>query len=201
MFTETVESPDSTSTGTVSEPRALLLLRRANRRGYAIQPLRDGGAAVRYRMASSGRPKLFVHTFTPTVPAGDLTDADRLNLHTIDEVKAARFTGTDGARAIAAGMYEIPPARAGQLAGRGLLAAEQDGSLRLTLPARLALVAAAHGRVDSSDRTTVRCSCGLTVQCKNAERADVRRLSHLAAVAADFLDSLSTAFTAAVAAV
>ncbi|MGJ3558939.1 hypothetical protein ACR6C2_08140 [Streptomyces sp. INA 01156] len=53
--------------------------------------------------------------------------------------------------------------------------------------------------MDSSDRTTVWCSCGLTVHCKNAERADAAA-DHLAAVAADFLDSLSPAFTAAVAA-
>ncbi|MFD0209146.1 hypothetical protein ACFVH9_08410 [Streptomyces hirsutus] len=204
MFTEAIKSSDSASvsTGTASEPHALVLLRRASNRGYAIQPLRTGGAIVRYRRAGLGAPRLFVHTFTPIVPA-DPSSLDLSNLRLIDEVKTARFVGSDryAAGVIEAGAYEIPPSQTERLAGQGFLVRGQDGSLRLTLSARLTLVAVAHECMDSSDRTTTWCSCGLAVHCKNAESADARRLGHLTAVAADFLDSLSPAFTAAVTAV
>lgn len=200
MFTETIASPTGTTTGTASESHALILLRRSCRRGYAIEPLRNGGAIVRYRRASftATAPVEHTVTLTPHAPA-EPTDLDLSNLRYIDAVKVARFTDSDryALPVLQAGTYEIPPAQAERLSRQGFLA---DGEvLRLTLAARLTLLAASHTRMDASDRTTTWCSCGLAAHGKDAERVNAIQTSHLAAVTAKFLDDLDPAFTAAIA--
>jgi hypothetical protein len=149
-----------------------------------------------------GAPKPYVHTLTPHVPA-DPSDLDLSNLRCIDAVKVARFTASDRYTrpVIQAGTYEIPPAEAERLSGQGFLVEGPDGTLRLTLTARLTLLAASHVRMDAGGRPVIRCSCGLVAHAKNAERADAVRLAHLAAVTARFVDSLDPAFTATVTAV
>lgn len=204
MFTETITGPDAETTGSVSEAHALILLRRACRRGYAIAPQRNGGAVIRWRRAtlSSTAPILRSITLTPNAEA-DPTDLDLSNLRYIDAVKVARFTPSDryALPVIQAGTYEIPPAQAERLSRQGFLVANRDGALRLTLAARLTLVAASHTRMDTSDRTTTWCSCGLAAHGKNAEAVEAVQASHLARVAATFIEGLDAAFTAAVTAV
>lgn len=204
MFTETIESPGSVSTGAASEAHALILLRRSCNRGYAIQPTPDGGAIIRYRKRHLGQPEPVVHTVTlaPLVPVGDLTDSDTGNLRVIDGAKISRFadSGRYTLPVIAAGMYEIPPAQAESLQARNLVAADSNGNVRVTLSARLGLLARAHEQLATLDRLAAWCSCGLAISGNTAEQVDAVLLSHLAAVSADFLDSLPAAFTAAVAA-
>ncbi|MEU1853933.1 hypothetical protein ABZ499_32920 [Streptomyces sp. NPDC019990] len=200
MFTETIASPAGAATGSVSESHALILLRRSCRRGYAIEPLRNGGAVIRYRRASltATAPVQNTITLTPHEPA-EPTDLDLSNLRYIDAVKIARFTGSDryALPVVLAGTYEIPPGQAERLSRQSFLADAADGTLRLTLAARLTLLAASHARMDAGDRTTAWCSCGLAVHGK-PERVDAVLISHLAAVTDEFLDSLDPAFTAAV---
>ncbi|MET8609765.1 hypothetical protein [Streptomyces misionensis] len=204
MFTETVDSGSSTTTGIASEPHALLLLRRACNRGYAIEPQRTGGAVIRWRRTGPATRTRVLRsiTLTPQTPA-DPSDYDLSNLRVIASVPVVRFVNSERCAmpAIAASSYEIPPSQAGRLLAQGFLLDGGNGHLRLTLSARLGLAAAKHQPMDSSDRTTAWCSCGLAVHAKNAEQADARRAAHLAAVGADFVQSLDAAFTAAVTAV
>ncbi|MEU5497931.1 hypothetical protein [Streptomyces griseofuscus] len=200
MFTETVDSGSSITTGSVSEPHALLLLRRACNRGYAIEPQRTGGAVIRWRRIDPATRARVVRsiTLTPRVPA-DPSDYDLANLRVIASVPAVRLVDSERYTmpVIAAGSYEIPPSQADRLLAQGFLLNGDNEHLRLTLSARLSLVAAKHQRMESSDRTTAWCSCGLAVHAKNAEQADARQAAHLAAVGADFVQSLDAAFTAA----
>jgi hypothetical protein len=202
MFTETVESPGNLSTGAASEAHALILLRRASSRGYAIEPTREGGAIVRYRKRHLGHPEPVVHTITlaPHVPAGDLVDGDVFTLRAIDDAKVARFTDSDryALPVIAAGTYEVPPAQTESLQGRHLLAVDDDRNVRLTLSARLGLLAHAHERLATADRLAAWCACGLALSGRDADQIDAILRSHLAAVSAEFLDSLPAAFAAAV---
>jgi hypothetical protein len=204
MFTETVTSPDEVSTGNVSEVHALTLLRRACNRGYAIEALRTGGAVIRWSSAGGGRGARRAHslTLTPHLPVTP-DDLDLSNLRIIDAVPVVRYGASDryAMPVIAAGTYEIRPAQAERLVDQGFLLHDREGNIRLTLVARLTLLAAEHTRMDSSDRTTTWCSCGLAVHCKSAEAAQARQLGHLAAVSADFVQSLDAAFTASVASV
>ncbi|MFI2434690.1 hypothetical protein [Streptomyces sp. NPDC018693] len=203
MFTETVQG-DHTTTGTATEPHALTLLRRACNRGYAIEPQRTGGAVIRWRRISlaTHRPVLRSITLTPQVPA-DPTDCDLANLRVIASVPVVRLVDSERFTlpVIEAGTYVIPPSQGERLLSQGFLLNSRDEHLRLTLSAHLALVAHKHQTMNSSDCTTAWCSCGLAVHCKNAEQAEARRNAHLAAVGADFVQSLDAAFTAAVASV
>lgn len=204
MFTETIESDSSTTTGTATEPHALTLLRRACSRGYAIEPQRTGGVIIRWRRIdlTTHAPVLRSITLTPQVPA-DPTDYDLSNLRVIASVPVVRLVDSEKYTlpVIEAGTYAIPPSQAERLLAQGFLLNADNEHLRLTLAARLCLVAAKHQRMDSSDRTTTWCSCGLAVHCKTAEQAEARQAGHLAAVGADFVQSLDAAFTAAVASV
>ncbi|PWI16011.1 hypothetical protein DI272_18945 [Streptomyces sp. Act143] len=204
MFTETVDSGSSTTTGTASEPHALVLLRRACNRGYAIEPQRTGGAIIRWRRIDPGTltPALRSITLTPQVPA-DPTDYELSDLRVIASVPVVRLVDSERYTlpVIEAGVCQIPPSRAERLLAQGFLLNTDNEHLRLTLAARLSLVAAAHERMDSSDRTTTWCSCGLAVHARDAEAAEARQAAHLAAVGADFVQSLDAAFTAAVATV
>ncbi|MDQ1018857.1 hypothetical protein [Streptomyces afghaniensis] len=204
MFTEIIDGPGGATTGSATEPHALSLLRRADNRGYAIEPQLNGGVIIRCRRVSlsSRTPLLRTITLAPQVPA-EPTDVDLSNLRVIASVPVVRLVDSETYTlpVIEAGTYAIPPSQAERLLAQGFLLNSRDEHLRLTLAARLTLVAAKHQAMDSSDRTTTWCSCGLAVHCKNADQAEARRRGHLAAVGADFVQSLDATFTAAVAAV
>ncbi|WTW95434.1 hypothetical protein OG216_19525 [Streptomycetaceae bacterium NBC_01309] len=147
MFHETVTHAGGTSKGTASEAHALMLLRRAHRRGYAIEATREGGARITWTRAVY--PVGHVHRsiiLTPEMPVGTLTDAVVRDLGLIASARPARYVESDaGRRMILAGLTEISPMATALLRARRLITADDHDTVRLTLSARLGLVARAHG--------------------------------------------------------
>ncbi|GAA2948521.1 hypothetical protein ACFPN0_15065 [Kitasatospora cinereorecta] len=147
MFRETVTHAHDITEGTASESHGLLLLRQAVRRGYAIEATREGGALITWtrRQLGSGAPLHRSITLAPQMPVGKLTEAVVRDLTTIDTVRPARYMESDaGRRYILAGLVEISPMATAALRARQLVTAEADDRVRLTLTARLGLLALAH---------------------------------------------------------
>jgi hypothetical protein len=166
MFTETITHADGTTgTGTATEAHAMRLLRTAVRRGYRMEATRTGGVIIT-RDVPTGRsvvPKHHTVALEPAVPVRTLTAAVRGDL----EAVAARPNAYLVAEAdqlfrarvgrVNAGFVSVPPVTVTRLVDRGLLVvgeAYKDTSngflpetrrpVRLSLAARLALVARAH---------------------------------------------------------
>ncbi|TFV33177.1 hypothetical protein E4K10_30320 [Streptomyces sp. T1317-0309] len=139
-------------------------------------------------------------TLTPQRGPVALTKQDRSHFRAIDSAKVVSFGLRDGARIITAGLLEIGPGHTARLVDHGLVAAEERGTLRLTLAARLAALACDHVSVCDPQGPGVTCLCGFTVHARTTEEAAQRQHAHQARVGADFVDSLSATFTAAVAA-
>ncbi|MFJ3249116.1 hypothetical protein [Streptomyces sp. NPDC086782] len=207
MFTEIyTRENEQDSRGTATECLALSLLRRGCNRGYAIEATRDGGAVITWRRTDRiARRKVQCSiTLAPHTPVGDLTAQTLQDLTLVDSVKVARYVRSighrDGDRVIEGGTYVIPPARTDALGAYGLIVADSGGRLRLTLTAHLARLAQAHATLLDPAAPAVTCMCGYTAHAKSADQADQLLHSHRAAVGADFVGSLTDAFTAAVAA-
>ncbi|WP_434593332.1 hypothetical protein [Streptomyces sp. A5-4] len=230
MFRESIAHAGGTTEGTASESHALLTLRRAARRGYAIEATRDGGALITWtrREIRGG----IVHrsiTFIPQMPVGTLTEAVIRDLTDISELRPVEYTENDyGRRIILAGLTEISPMATAALRARKLVTADERGKVRLTLTARLGLLAAAHrttttepdGWTRASDSRLVTvglnrpgrragmvrqsasaasCSCG-QFRAFGGDRAEARTLArgHQHDVGAAFVAGLSVGFTDAV---
>ncbi|MFE6551699.1 hypothetical protein ACFVHS_25315 [Streptomyces sp. NPDC057746] len=203
MFTEIVSSHDGNdSHGTATESHALTLLRRAYNRGYAIEATGQGGVVITWRRIAlaTHRPVLRSITLTPKLGPLTLTEQDLDHFRAIDSAKIVSLGRRDGARIITAGLYEIAPEHTDRLVDHGLVAADRNGSLRLTLTARLAALAKKHVSACAPQGRAVTCLCGFTVHARSAEEATQRQQAHQARVSAEFVDSLSATFTAAVAA-
>lgn len=146
MFRETVTHAGGTSEGTASEAHALMLLRRAVRRGYAIEATREGGALITWTRRDLG--SRLVHrsiTLAPQMPVGKLTDAIVEDLVTVDELRPAQYIENDfGRRVILAGLVEVGPMATASLRARRLVTTDDQAPVRLTLTARLGLLANAH---------------------------------------------------------
>ncbi|MFC8889528.1 hypothetical protein ACFT54_09950 [Streptomyces cinereoruber] len=145
MFCETVTHAGGDAEGIASEAHALMLLRRAARRGYAIEATERGGALITWTRRQLGGD--IAHrsiSLVPQMPVGTLTDAITRDLGLIADLRPVRYVFNDhGRRIILAGLTEISPMATASLRARRLVT-EHRGTVRLTLTARLGLLAAAH---------------------------------------------------------
>ncbi|MFD6935250.1 hypothetical protein ACFWAP_03710 [Streptomyces goshikiensis] len=144
MFRESITHAGGVTEGTASEAHALTALRRAVRRGYAIEATRDGGALVTWsRRELSGGIAHRAVQFTPEMPVGALTESVIQDLRLIDDMRGAQYVENDnGRRIIRIGFLEIAPMVTARLRARKLVTDEDN--VRITLTARLGLLATAH---------------------------------------------------------
>lgn len=198
MFHETITHASGESRGHASEAHGLLLLRRALKRGHAIQATPVGGASITWSLLShGGRAAVRSITLTPHTPVGALADDTVRDLGVIDRAGTARYELRDARRIITAGLYEIPALATARYRARSLVTADRTNRVRLTLTARLGLLAAEHQ--DAPDAAL--CACGrLTVCPATPEEAHSLARRHRETVAAEFVGTLSATFAAAVAA-
>ncbi|MFD3609023.1 hypothetical protein ACFWXA_13280 [Streptomyces atroolivaceus] len=197
MFHETVTHASGESRGNASESHGLLLLRRALKRGHAIEVTPAGGARITWsRMGHGGRALLRSITLAPHTPVGILTDDTVQDLNVIDTAANVRYGVRDGRRIITAGLFEVPALTTARYRARSLVTADRADRVRLTLTARLGLLAREH-----QDTDTGLCACGqITARPATPEEAHSLTRRHREAVAADFVTGLSATFAAAVAA-
>ncbi|MFF2940217.1 hypothetical protein ACFVSQ_10280 [Streptomyces niveus] len=198
MFHETVTHASGESRGHASEAHGLLLLQRALKRGHAIEVTPAGGVSITWSlMGHGGRAVVRSITLAPHTPVGALADDTVRDLAVIDSTGTARYDQRDGRRIITAGLFEIPPLTTARYRARSLVTADRTDRVRLTLTARLGLLAREH----QPGTHTVLCACGrLTVCPATPEEARSLTRRHRETVAAEFVGSLSAAFAAAVAA-
>jgi hypothetical protein len=196
MFRETVTHASGESTGTASEAHALFLLRRAARHGYGIEATAAGGAVITWtRTGIGGRTALRSITLTPHIPVGTLTEETIRHLGVINARVGAHYELREQRRIIAVGLYEIRPLDTARLRARALVTADDAAPVRLTLTARLGLLANAH-----TTGTDGSCTCGVTPRVGGPDQVVILARRHRQEVAADFVAQLGTAFTTAVAA-
>jgi hypothetical protein len=196
MFRETVTHASGESTGTASEAHAFFLLRRAARHGYGIEATAAGGAVITWTRAGiGGRTVLRSITLTPHTPVGALTEDTVRHLGVINARVSAHYELREQRRIIAVGLYEIPPLDTARLRARALVTADDAAPVRLTLSARLGLLAHAH--TTSPDGS---CACGVTARVADFDRAAILARRHHQEAATEFVAELGTAFTTAVAA-
>ncbi|NDK24685.1 hypothetical protein FSY75_09390 [Streptomyces sp. TR1341] len=198
MFHETVTHASGESRGHASEAHGLLLLRRALKRGHAIQATPPGGASITWSLLGhGGRAAVRSITLAPHTPVGELTDATVRDLGAIDSTATARYGVRDGRRIITVGLFEIPALTTARYRARSLVTADRTDRVRLTLTARLGLLAREH----QAGADTALCSCGRLTACPSTpEEARSLTRRHRETVAAEFVNSLSSTFAAAVAA-
>ncbi|WP_033247135.1 hypothetical protein [Nocardia carnea] len=142
LLFQVTRTAEDTTIATYDEAAALILLRRAARRGFGIQAQRSGGFRIEWQAHRLDTPPASrLITAEPTTPAR-LTAIMRADLEHIAECRARRRA----AGGIRIGLSQIPPAAAARLHARGLLTTPADDPARvvLTLSARLALLAEAH---------------------------------------------------------
>lgn len=152
MFRETIHHAGGVTEGTASETHALYLLRRAARRGHDIEATRAGGARITWTARRFGRRDGEVTEearsieLAPHLPVGTaLTDATVRDLTDIHEARRPRYAEEDGRRVISLNHFcRIPPVATARLRARGMVTEDSDGRVRLTLTARLGLLARAH---------------------------------------------------------
>jgi hypothetical protein len=119
------------------------------------------------------------------------------DLAVIDTTGTARYDLRDSRRVITAGLFEIPALPTAHYRARSLVTADHANRVRLTLTARLGLLAREH----QTRPDTALCACGRLTACPSTpEEARSLARRHREAVAAEFVSSLSAAFTAAIAA-
>lgn len=148
MFTETINHAGGISTGTVSEDHARYLLRRGVVRGADVEATLAGGARISWTASSftaGGGPVRVDRAIelTPQMSVGILTDTVRSDLSFIEVTPASRYRMDDDRRVIVCDLHCIPPFATGHLRARGLVVEEQ-GRVRLSLAARLGLLAHQH---------------------------------------------------------
>lgn len=196
MFRETVTHASGESTGTASEAHALFLLRRAVRHGYSIEAVAGGGAVITWTRAGiGGRTALRSITLTPHTPVGTLTEDTVRHLGVIDSRVGAHYELREQRRIIAVGLYEIPALDTARLRARALVTADDAAPVRLTLTARLGLLAEAHATGPDGS-----CTCGATARAAGPDQFVILARRHRQEVATEFVAQLGTAFTTAVAA-
>ncbi|MGW1353045.1 hypothetical protein ACWCQE_27820 [Streptomyces sp. NPDC002409] len=149
MYRETVTHAHGTTEGTASEQHAVMLLVRAVRRGYAIEATAAGGALITWTRHLFGPGENTVIradrsiTLEPSTPVGTLSDAVRADLDLIDGDRHARYDEEGGRRVIRGLLWRIPAFTTARLRARGLVV-EEGERVRLSLTARLGLLAHAH---------------------------------------------------------
>ncbi|MDX3345933.1 hypothetical protein PV387_39390 [Streptomyces sp. ME02-6987-2C] len=198
MFRETVTHAGGDSNGTAGESHALMLLRRALNRGYAMEATLTGGACIRWTRADLSRA-IVVRSIVldPETPVGDFDGATCFLLARIG-VGDARYAVHPDRRVIAFDDGEIAPAETARLRARRLVAVDGKGAVRLTLSARLGLLAHDHRQAGGGTDGFAMCSCGFTASGPTGEAADEVLRNHRQVVTASFVDSISAAYAAAV---
>jgi hypothetical protein len=143
-YRETVTSADGTTeNGACSAAHALTLLRTALRRGYRVEATRHGGAVITRDVAHTGfapGPGAHTVTLTPRDRAGVISRTALIDLTLIE--RGAWLTSAG--RVNAGYLHSIPPAASARLVSRGLADVREDGSVTLSLTARLALIGQGH---------------------------------------------------------
>ncbi|MGW1989620.1 hypothetical protein [Embleya sp. NPDC001921] len=222
MFREIVTHSGGVTEGTASEAHAESLLRRAVQRGYRIEATPDGGVTITWIVntfrtphGTEGRAVIL----TPFMPVGKaLTEATRADLDLIHKSPADYATDANGARVISGLFWSIPQGATARLRARKLVT-EDDGPVRLTLTARLALFATSHrthttepaGWYRPADRgiasaglnkpggraghlysrtSTAVCQCGYTKVCEDRDEARRDAAEHRATAATTFVKTL-----------
>lgn len=210
MFTETINHAGGIAEGSASERHAVAALVRAVRRGYAVEATPTGGALItwsRSEFTAGGNVVRAERSITlePFTPTGVLSPAMREDLALIAGDRHARYAEENGRRVITGLVWRIPAFTTARLRARGLVV-EEDGLLRLSLTARLALLAQTHrtrttepegwyrpsagdpygaaglnrpggrGGLLRDGTSAALCSCG-TLSAFGGDRVDARRLT------------------------
>ncbi|MFF4388567.1 hypothetical protein ACFY0G_17570 [Streptomyces sp. NPDC001552] len=206
MFRETVVHAGGTTEGTASEAHLLMTLRRAVRRGYGIEATREGGALVTWTRAEySGQTAERAVLFAPQKPVAALTEALAQDLHLINDMGPAKYEeNAQGRRVIRVGFLEFSPMATAHLRARQMVATDQHGTVRLTMTARLSLLAAKHLTTTTEPgigavASKASCTCGLFTATAG-DRDAARHLArlHRQDMAAEFVTNLAPAVTAAI---
>ncbi|MEW2568365.1 hypothetical protein [Streptomyces sp. NPDC047070] len=198
MFHETVTHAGGDTRGTASESHALMLMRRALNRGYAMEATPEGGAVIRWTRidlttrAHADRSILLV----PELPVDGLDDSVRALLDLIDLGDATYDCHADR-RVITAAGTEIPPGDTARLRARHLVRVDRHNRVRLTMSARLGLLAHGHRQAGGKTDGFAMCSCGLTTHAPDGQTADAKLRGHRQTMTARFIDSISATYAAA----
>lgn len=223
MFRETIAHADDSSENAASEQHAMLLLRRAVNRGYAVDVTPAGGASITWTYRQLNGEHITEHPrsirLAPDPPlARPLSETAVQDLELIDEARRAEYDRQ--AQVIVGGLWKIPPGATARLRTRGLVAIEDDGRARLTLTARIILFARQHrtrttapdgwyrpaGQVSAglnkpgrragllhSSASVAVCSCGFARHCGDRDEARRHVAAHRREVAGEFFRSLTAA--------
>ncbi|MGW7708292.1 hypothetical protein [Streptomyces sp. NPDC054771] len=156
MFRETITHAHGVTVGTASEQHAVMLLVRAVRRGYDVEATATGGAQITWgRMVFGPGGGVVVRAersieLEPVTLVGLLSITTRTDLDLIDRDRHARYVEERGRRVLRGLLWCIPATTTARLLARGLVVEGEDGRVRVSLAARLALLAQDH-----RTRTTV----------------------------------------------
>ncbi|MCY0957708.1 hypothetical protein [Streptomyces sp. H27-H5] len=149
MFKQTQQHAGGVTEGTASEPAARMLLATAVRRGYTVEATPAGGALITWTRhlfgATDGAVVLATRSISlePFTPVGALSGPTRDDLALIGGDRHAHYAEEDGRRVIAGPMWRIPAFATARLRARTLVVEDGD-RVRLSLTARLGLLAQTH---------------------------------------------------------
>ncbi|MBT2490614.1 hypothetical protein J7E96_19265 [Streptomyces sp. ISL-96] len=149
MFRETIHHSSGVIEGAANEQHATMLLTSAVRRGYDVEFTPAGGALItwtRHLFGAGGNSAVRADrsiSLEPFTPVGALSDTARDDLALIAGDRHARYDEQDGRRVIRGLVWQIPAFTTARLRARGLVVEDGD-RLRLSLTARLGLLAQAH---------------------------------------------------------
>ncbi|MFJ1606999.1 hypothetical protein ACIOHS_27050 [Streptomyces sp. NPDC088253] len=199
MFRETVTHAGGDSQGTASESHALMLLRRALNRGYGMEATLTGGASIRWTRVDVTTHSIVLRSvaLAPELPADALDDATRARLALIGLGDAQYVVHADR-RVITAGGTEIEPFDTARLRARRLVAVDRNNRVRLTLAARLSLLALDHVQAGGGTDGFAMCSCGYTANGPTGEAVDEVLRNHRQTVTARFVEGIDATYAAAV---
>ncbi|MGC0418369.1 hypothetical protein [Embleya sp. AB8] len=218
MFRELITHFGGTTEGTASEAHAESLLRRAVNRGFRIEAATTGGALITWTAVTFDGPTRQTRAIQllPLMPVGSsLTESTRKDLDLIRS-GPADYVMRNGAREITGLFWTIPQGATARLRARRLVT-EGDGPVRVTLTARLALLALNHRTCTTepagwehpgnrpsaglckpgrragllySRTSSVVCECGYSKICGDRDEARREASDHRASVAAEFAKAL-----------
>ncbi|MFF0092731.1 hypothetical protein ACFYSF_22600 [Streptomyces canus] len=199
MFRETITHAGGDSNGTASESHVLMLMRRALNRGYRMEATRTGGASIRWTRVDLTTHAVVLRSIAvePELPVGDLDLATRTLLARID-VGDARYAVHPDRYVIAFEDGEIPPAETARLRARRLVVVDTRGRVRLTMAARLGLLAHDHRQAGGGIDGFAMCSCGFTASAATGEAVDEVLRIHRQSVTAQFVESIDATYAAAI---
>lgn len=201
MFNECIDHAGGFTTGTATEAHAMMLLQRGLRRGCHIEATRAGGALVTWTRLQFGPVAGQVDTvarsikLTPVTPLTSILRGGtvRHDLTTIDAHSRSRWDSARSRRVVVVGLDGIEAVTGEALHRDGLVTDAPGGRVRLTLAARLGLLAYEHRRcTPRPDRNGAYCTCGMSAPGSDprAEARDMWR-AHLRAVTAGFVTGLA----------